>query len=89
MDKFNLSILGRQDRQFLRCLIVQPEYLGHAGEVEVVQVRRDDELGESDENAKLSVFNRILANFCGPFNALQESVKKGLPVFSKHRLKTP
>ena len=82
MDEFNLSILGRQDRQFLRCLIVQPEYLGHAGEVEVVKVRRDDELSESDKNAELCVFDRILANFCGPFYALRESLK-GLYVFSK------
>ena len=41
----------------------------------MVKVRRDDELGESDENAELSVFDRILANFCGPFYALRESVK--------------
>ena len=38
----------------------------------MVKARRDDELGESDENAELSVFDRILANFCGPFYALQE-----------------
>ena len=48
----------------------------------MVQVRRDDELGESDENAELSVFDRILANFCGPFYALRESLK-GLCVFSR------
>ena len=81
MYNFNLSILDRQDRQFLRCLIVQPEYLGHAGEVEVVKVRRNDEFGESDENAELSVFDRILANFCGPFYALRESVKRSLCLF--------
>ena len=81
MDEFNLSILGRQDRQFLRCLIVQPEYLGHAGEVEVVKVRRDDELSESDKNAELCVFDRILANFCGPFYALRESVKGSMCLF--------
>ena len=66
----------------MRCLIIQPEYLGHAGEVEVVKVRRNDEFGESDENAELCVFDRILANFCGPFYALRESLK-GLCVFSK------
>ena len=78
---FNLSILDRQDRQFLRCLIVQPEYLGHAGEVEVVKVRRNDEFGESDENAELCVFDRILANFCGPFYALRDSVKGFMCLF--------
>ena len=44
-------------------------------------MRRDDELGESDENAELSVFDRILANFCGPFYALRDSVKGFMCLF--------
>ena len=39
---------------------VQPEYLWHVGEVEVVQVGGDDELSESDEDAELTMLNLIL-----------------------------
>ena len=47
----------------------------------MVKVRRNDEFGESDENAELCVFDRVLTYFCGPFYALRESVKRSLCLF--------
>ena len=37
----------------------------------MVEVGRDDELSESDENAKLTMLNLILARLCRLFEALR------------------